>query len=64
MSGLNLASQTADQMFSLHLLVDWLAGLSGTSEYQENISNIVRVIVAGNYLFIHFPQLMALVHTP
>lgn len=48
MSGLNMSSKTAEHMFALHLLVEWLCGLAGTSEYQEGISNIVRVIVAGN----------------
>lgn len=48
MSGLNLSSKTAEHMFSLHLLMEWLCGLAGTSDYQGEISNIVRVIVAGN----------------
>lgn len=50
MSGLN-TSRTADHMFSMHLLMEWLSGLSGTSEYQEEVSKIVRVIVAGKAVF-------------
>ncbi|KOB76546.1 DNA polymerase delta small subunit [Operophtera brumata] len=38
---------TAEHMVSLHLLMEWLCGLAGSSEYQGEISNIVRVIVAG-----------------
>lgn len=49
MSGLN-TSTSADHIFSMHLFLEWLAGLSGTSEYQEEISKIVRVIVAGGVL--------------
>ncbi|KAH9637149.1 hypothetical protein HF086_016171 [Spodoptera exigua] len=48
-SGLN-TSKTAEHIFSLHLLMEWLSGLSGTSEYQEEVSKIVRVIVAGGML--------------
>lgn len=47
MSGLNMSSKTADHMFSLHLLMEWLCGLAGTSDYQGEITKIVRVIVAG-----------------
>ncbi|KAG6442231.1 DNA polymerase delta subunit 2 [Manduca sexta] len=47
MSGLNLASKSPDHIFSLHLLLEWISGLSGTAQYQEEISNIVRVIIAG-----------------
>lgn len=50
MSGLNMSSKKADHMFSLHLLMEWLCGLAGTSEYQGEICNIVRVIVAGNFV--------------
>lgn len=41
-------------MFSMHLFLEWLAGLSGTSEYQEEVSKIVRVVVAGIVFFIPF----------
>lgn len=34
-------------MFSMHLLVEWLSGLAGTNQYQEEVSKIARVIVAG-----------------
>lgn len=51
MSGLN-TSRTADHMFSMHLFMEWLSGLSGTSEYQEEVSKIVRVIVAGKDAFV------------
>ncbi|CAB3259773.1 unnamed protein product [Arctia plantaginis] len=54
-SGLN-ASNTADNMFSMHLFLEWLAGLSGTSEYQEEVSKIVRVIVAGGVFAYHSTQ--------
>lgn len=43
-----MSTKTAEHMFSLHLLMEWLCGLAGTSEYQGEISNIVRIIVAGN----------------
>lgn len=49
MSGLNLASKTAEHWFSLHLLLEWVAGATGTSSYQENLSKIVRVIIAGEF---------------
>ncbi|XP_075978642.1 DNA polymerase delta subunit 2 [Anticarsia gemmatalis] len=52
MSGLN-TSNTADHMFSMHLFLEWLAGLSGTSEYQDEVSKIVRVIVAGGVFASH-----------
>ncbi|CAG9793807.1 unnamed protein product [Diatraea saccharalis] len=47
LSGLNMASNKSDHLFSLHLLLEWLSGLSGTTEYQEEVSKIVRVIIAG-----------------
>ncbi|RVE54187.1 hypothetical protein evm_001014 [Chilo suppressalis] len=47
LSGLNMASTKVDHLFSLHLLLEWLSGLSGTSQYQEELSKIVRVIIAG-----------------
>lgn len=47
MSGLNLSAKEADHMFSLNLLFEWLSGLSGSTEYQEEVSKIVRVIIAG-----------------
>ncbi|XP_049874101.1 DNA polymerase delta subunit 2 [Pectinophora gossypiella] len=53
MSGLNLASKSADHIFSLHLLLEWLSGMSGTAEYQEEISKVVRVIVAGGVFASH-----------
>lgn len=46
-SGLNLASKTAEHWFSLNLLLEWLGGVSGTLSYQEELSKIVRIIVAG-----------------
>ncbi|XP_053606441.1 DNA polymerase delta subunit 2 [Plodia interpunctella] len=46
-SGLNMASKEADHLFSLHLLLEWVSGMSGTLTYQEELSKIVRVIVAG-----------------
>lgn len=47
-----MASKKADHLFSLHLLLEWLSGVSGTSQYQEELSKIVRVVVAGK-IFIH-----------
>ncbi|XP_046968581.1 DNA polymerase delta subunit 2 [Vanessa cardui] len=47
MSGLNLASKTGNHLFSLNLLLEWLFGFCGTSEYQEEISKVVRVVIAG-----------------
>ncbi|XP_023946152.2 DNA polymerase delta subunit 2 [Bicyclus anynana] len=47
MSGLNLASKSGDHMFALNLFLEWLSGFCGTSEYQEELSKIVRVIIAG-----------------
>lgn len=63
MSGLNMASKSADHMFALNLFLEWLSGFCGTSHYQEEISKIVRVIIAGkstilSYLLgIHFDKL-------
>ncbi|XP_026731631.1 DNA polymerase delta small subunit [Trichoplusia ni] len=51
-SGLN-TSQKADHMFSMHLLVEWLSGLAGTNQYQEEVSKIARVIVAGGVFASH-----------
>ncbi|KAL4703295.1 hypothetical protein ACJJTC_015427 [Scirpophaga incertulas] len=45
--GLNMASKSADHMFSIQLLLEWLAGVSGTNEYQEQMSKVVRIIIAG-----------------
>lgn len=53
MSGLNLSSKNGDHLFSLHLLLEWLTGLSGTSQYQAEVSKIVRVIVTGKQLLLH-----------
>ncbi|KAI5645458.1 DNA polymerase alpha/epsilon subunit B domain-containing protein [Phthorimaea operculella] len=53
MSGLNLASKSGEHLFSLHLLLEWLAGVAGTTEYQEELSKIVRVIVAGGVFASH-----------
>lgn len=53
MSGLNMASKSADHLFSLNLFLEWMSGFCGTTEYQEEISKIVRVIIAGkNYICI------------
>ncbi|XP_072947430.1 DNA polymerase delta subunit 2 [Epargyreus clarus] len=52
-SGLNMASKTADHLFSLNLFLEWLAGFCGTTEYQEEISKIVRVIIAGGVFMSH-----------
>ncbi|KAJ2944299.1 hypothetical protein O0L34_g18285 [Tuta absoluta] len=52
-SGLNLASKSGEHLFSLHLLLEWLAGMAGTTEYQEELSKIVRVIVAGGVFASH-----------
>ncbi|XP_063828121.1 DNA polymerase delta subunit 2 [Ostrinia nubilalis] len=47
LSGLNMASKQADHLFSLNLLLEWLSGISGTSQYQEELTKVVRVIIAG-----------------
>nr|XP_034831492.1 DNA polymerase delta subunit 2 [Maniola hyperantus] len=47
MSGLNLASKSGDHLFALSLFTEWLSGFCGTSEYQQEVSKIVRVIIAG-----------------
>ncbi|KAJ0178358.1 hypothetical protein K1T71_006181 [Dendrolimus kikuchii] len=52
-SGLNLGAKEADHIFSLNLFLEWLSGLSGSSEYQEEVSKIVRVIVAGGVFTSH-----------
>ncbi|XP_063382533.1 DNA polymerase delta subunit 2 [Cydia fagiglandana] len=46
-SGLNMAGNSPEHLFSLHLLVEWISGMSGTAQYQEQLSKIVRVVVAG-----------------
>ena len=46
-SGLNLASKSGSQLFSLNLFLEWLSGFCGTSQYQEEVSKVVRVIIAG-----------------
>ncbi|CAG5025594.1 unnamed protein product [Parnassius apollo] len=53
MSGLNMASKSADHLFSLNLCLEWLSGFCGTSEYQKDISKIVRVIIAGGIFANH-----------
>lgn len=53
MSGLNMASKSADQILSLHLFLEWMSGLAGTSYYQEEVSKIVRVIIAGGVFANH-----------
>ncbi|XP_073947271.1 DNA polymerase delta subunit 2 [Choristoneura fumiferana] len=52
-SGLNMASDASEHLFSLHLFVEWLAGMSGTAQYQEELSKIVRVIIAGGLFVSH-----------
>ncbi|XP_038206364.1 DNA polymerase delta subunit 2 [Zerene cesonia] len=47
MSGLNLALKSADHLFSLNLFLEWLSGFCGSSDYQEEVSKIGRVIIAG-----------------
>ncbi|OWR52976.1 DNA polymerase delta small subunit [Danaus plexippus plexippus] len=47
MSGLSLASKFGDHLFSLNLFIEWLSGFCGTTQYQEEVSKIVRVIIAG-----------------
>lgn len=49
-SGLNFASKTPDHCLSLNLLLEWLSGISGTSSYQEELSKVVRVIIAGIFI--------------
>jgi DNA polymerase delta subunit 2 len=46
-SGLNIGSEWSDQLF-IQLLVDYINGQLGHSKDQSFISNIVRVIIAGN----------------
>ncbi|XP_023245550.1 DNA polymerase delta small subunit-like [Copidosoma floridanum] len=46
LSGLELATNPPD--LSLSLLVEWISGLAGTTEYQKNEAFIVRVVIAGN----------------
>ena len=46
-SGLNLASKSGSQLFSLNLFLEWLSGFCGTSQYQEEVSKVVRVVIAG-----------------
>ncbi|CAH2039707.1 unnamed protein product, partial [Iphiclides podalirius] len=53
MSGLNMASKSADHLFALNLFLEWLSGFCGTSEYQQEISKIVRVIIAGGVFANH-----------
>lgn len=53
MSGLNLAATEADHIFSINLLIEWISGLTGNSEYQEEITKIVRVIIAGGIFTSH-----------
>ncbi|XP_001605019.1 DNA polymerase delta small subunit [Nasonia vitripennis] len=45
-SGLELAS--TPQNLPLNLLVEWLGGLAGDPELQEDEASIVRVVIAGN----------------
>lgn len=52
MSGLNLASKSGDHLFSLNLFLEWLSGFCGTSQYQEEMSKVVKVIIAGMYKYI------------
>ncbi|XP_022129102.2 DNA polymerase delta subunit 2 [Pieris rapae] len=58
MSGINLASKTADHLFSLNLFLEWISGFCGTSEYQEEISKVVRVIIAGGVYAKHSNDIM------
>ncbi|KAM3966142.1 DNA polymerase delta subunit 2 [Aphomia sociella] len=53
LSGLNMASKKADHLFSLHLLLEWLSGISGSLQYQEELSKVVRVIIAGGVFASH-----------
>ncbi|XP_045541740.1 DNA polymerase delta subunit 2-like isoform X3 [Papilio machaon] len=53
MSGLNMASKSAEHLFSLNLFLEWISGFCGTTVYQEEISKIVRVIIAGGVFANH-----------
>ncbi|XP_041987534.1 DNA polymerase delta subunit 2 [Aricia agestis] len=46
-SGLNLASKSGNHLFSINLFLEWLHGFCGTQQYQKELSNVVRVIIAG-----------------
>ncbi|VVC90889.1 unnamed protein product [Leptidea sinapis] len=53
MSGLNLALQSTEHLFALNLFLEWISGFCGTSNYQEEISKVVRVIIAGGIFSSH-----------
>ncbi|KPI91675.1 DNA polymerase delta small subunit [Papilio xuthus] len=48
-----MASKSAEHLFSLNLFIEWISGFCGTTEYQEEISKIVRVIIAGGVFANH-----------
>lgn len=45
LSGLDLANTSKN--ISLSLLTEWICGMAGEIEAQENATDIVRVIIAG-----------------
>lgn len=45
LSGLDLASSFEN--LPLKLLTEWICGMSGDAEAQEDITRIIRVIIAG-----------------
>ncbi|XP_012526913.1 DNA polymerase delta subunit 2 [Monomorium pharaonis] len=46
LSGLDLVNTSSNT--SLSLLTEWICGMAGETEAQENVTDIVRVIIAGN----------------
>ncbi|KPJ12582.1 DNA polymerase delta small subunit [Papilio machaon] len=48
-----MASKSAEHLFSLNLFLEWISGFCGTTVYQEEISKIVRVIIAGGVFANH-----------
>ncbi|XP_046387214.1 DNA polymerase delta subunit 2 [Ischnura elegans] len=48
-SGLDVASLSGDSLLPMQMLADWVTGMSGDPEEQEQqIRGIVRIIIAGN----------------
>lgn len=52
LSGLDLANSSKNPSLDLSLsfLIDWICGIAGNTEVQEDATRIVRVIIAGIYI--------------
>lgn len=52
LSGLDLANNFEN--LPLSLLTEWICGMAGDATAQEDVTGVIRVIIAGTLVFLHF----------